>query len=122
MDELLFREEDDHPVTIVPHPRWGRPQALAYKILQAIFLKLVEEGYQSIELPMPSITLPEFAMEIDWMAEEMLGYLRTWSASRRYLMDKGSDPVSLIEGRLLEAWGAGTRQASWPLNLKIGRA
>ena len=84
--------------------------------------KLVEEGYQSIELPMPSITPPEFAMEIDWTAEEMLGYLRTWSASRRYLMDKGSDPVALIEGRLLEAWGAGTRQVSWPLNLKIGRA
>jgi hypothetical protein len=71
---------------------------------------------------MPSITPPEFAMEIDWTAEDMLGYLRTWSASRRYLMDKGSDPVSLIEGRFLGAWGAGTRQVSWPLNLKIGRA
>ena len=84
--------------------------------------KLVEEGYQGIELPMSSIAPPEFAMQIDWMAAEMLGYLRTWSASRRYLMDKGSDPLSLIEGRLLEAWGAGSRQVSWPLNLKIGRA
>lgn len=84
--------------------------------------KLVEEGYQGIELPMSSIAPPEFAMQIDWMAAEMLGYLRTWSASRRYLMDKGSDPVSLIEGRRLVAWGAGSRQVSWPLNLKIGRA
>ena len=84
--------------------------------------KLVEEGYQGIELPMSSIAPPEFAMQIDWMAAEMLGYLRTWSASRRYLMDKGSDPLSLIEGRLLDAWGAGSRQVSWPLNLKIGRA
>ncbi len=84
--------------------------------------KLVETGYRSIELPMSSIAPPEFAMKIDWAVEEMLGYLRTWSASRRYLMDNGSDPVSLVEDRLQDVWGTGTREVSWPLNLKIGRA
>jgi ubiquinone/menaquinone biosynthesis C-methylase UbiE len=84
--------------------------------------KLVEEGYRSIELPMAPIAAPEIAMKIDWMVENMLGYLRTWSASQRYLMDRGSDPVSLIEDQLLQVWGGGSREVSWPLNLKIGRA
>lgn len=84
--------------------------------------KLVEEGYRSIELPMPAITPPEFVMKIEWTIDEMLGYLRTWSASQRYLMATGSDPVALIEERLQDAWGVGGREVSWPLNLKIGRA
>ncbi|MFQ5982024.1 MAG: class I SAM-dependent methyltransferase [Woeseiaceae bacterium] len=83
--------------------------------------RLVEDGYRGIELPMPSIAPPEFTMKIDWTAQEMLGYLRTWSASQRYLADRGSDPVSLIEDRLNAAWGEGTREVSWPLNVKIGR-
>lgn len=83
---------------------------------------LVEEGYRSIELPMPMISAPEFAMQIHWTVDEMLGYLRTWSASQRYLKENGSDPASLIEERLCKAWGEGSRKVTWPLNLKIGRA
>jgi len=84
--------------------------------------KIVENGYRDIFLPMPLISPPKFAMKIDWMVEAMLGYLRTWSASQRYLNDRGSDPVSRIEGKLRAVWGAGSREVSWPLNLKIGRA
>jgi SAM-dependent methyltransferase len=83
--------------------------------------KLVEEGYQSVELPMPTISSPEFAMKIDWPVDTMLGYLRTWSASQRYLKDRGTDPVALIEDHLRAAWGAGSREVAWPLNIKIGR-
>jgi len=84
--------------------------------------KLVDEGYRSIELPMPSISSPEFAVRANWSADEMLGYLLTWSASQRYLKDCGSDPVALVEDRLRAIWGKGGREVSWPLNLKIGRA
>jgi SAM-dependent methyltransferase len=82
---------------------------------------LVEEGYRGIELPMPMISPPEFAMKIDWSIEEMLGYLRTWSASQRYLKDRGSDPVALIEDRLRAVWREGSREVTWPLNIKIGQ-
>jgi hypothetical protein len=34
-----------HPVTVEPHPNYGQPSTLAYKVLQAIFLKLTEEGF-----------------------------------------------------------------------------
>jgi SAM-dependent methyltransferase len=83
--------------------------------------KLVEEGYRSVELPMPLITAPDFSMKIRWSADEMLGYLRTWSASQRYMKDRASDPVLRIEGGLREAWGSSSQEVSWPLNIKIGR-
>lgn len=83
--------------------------------------QIVDDGYSSIELPMPAISAPRFAMKTDWRDDEMLGYLRTWSASQRYIADKGSDPVALVEDALRAAWGAGTREVSWPLNVKIGR-
>lgn len=84
--------------------------------------KMVDEKYRGIELPMPSISSPEFAMTAKWNVEEMLGYLRTWSASQRYLKERGSDPLAQIEDRLRAAWGNGRREVSWPLTLKIGRA
>lgn len=84
--------------------------------------KMVEEGYQSIEMPMPAIAAPQFVMTTDWTAEDMLGYLRTWSASQRYLKARGRDPVAFIERRLVRVWGGGCREVSWPLNLRIGRA
>jgi hypothetical protein len=64
VDELVFREADDRPVRIVPHPRWGRPQGLAYKILQAIFLKIIEEGYPYPE--QVGFTKRELARLIGW--------------------------------------------------------
>ena len=33
-----------HPVTIEIHPNYGQPSVLAYKVLQAIFLKVAETG------------------------------------------------------------------------------
>ncbi|MFQ6006137.1 MAG: class I SAM-dependent methyltransferase, partial [Woeseia sp.] len=84
--------------------------------------ELVEGGYQSIELPMPSIAAPAVAMRVNWTVADMLGYLRTWSASQRYMQDHGADPVSIIEERLNDAWGGGRHEVSWPLNIKIGRA
>src|SRR4051794_20867414 len=35
----------ERPVSIEIHPTYGQPSVLAYKIVQAIFLKLAEEGY-----------------------------------------------------------------------------
>lgn len=84
--------------------------------------RLVEDGYKSIALPMPQISSPRFAMTVDWTVVQMLGYLRTWSASQRYVADKGRDPVSLIEDRLVTAWGNTGREVRWPLDLKVGRA
>jgi hypothetical protein len=42
----MLRDADgnERPVSIDIHPRWGQPSVLAYKIVQAIFLKMTEAG------------------------------------------------------------------------------
>lgn len=42
---VSFTDLVKQPVTIELHPRYGQPSVLAYKVLQAIFLKMTEEGY-----------------------------------------------------------------------------
>jgi SAM-dependent methyltransferase len=81
--------------------------------------KFVENHYRDFTLPMREISVESFEMQLDWTAEQMLAYMRTWSGTQRYMKAKGSDPVAPIEQELREAWGAGKRDVRWPLILKV---
>ncbi len=82
---------------------------------------IVENRYVGITLPMPEIPTEKFSMTADWTAEQILGYMRTWSAAQRYLEAKGTDPTSLYADALAAAWGKGARIVTWPITLKVGR-
>lgn len=82
----------------------------------------IEQGYAGVELPGASIAVPEFHMSLDWHVSDMLGYLRTWSACKRYEEANGRDPVDQIAAVLTAAWGDETRRAVWPLRIKASRA
>lgn len=83
----------------------------------------VENGYAELSFPFESIAAPAFAMQCDWTLSQYLAYLRTWSASQRYLRATGVDPVALIEPELTTAWGdpAARRTVEWPLGVRVGR-
>lgn len=81
----------------------------------------VEKGYADVELPGGAIAAPSFEMSLNWRVEDMLGYLGTWSACRRFEAEKGSDPVALIAASLSAAWGGAARRVAWPLRIKISR-
>ena len=78
---------------------------------------IVDNAYRDIEFPAPLLEVPEFSMTLEWSVDEMLGYLRTWSASKRYAMQHGRDPVDLVELQLRECWGDVARDAAWPLTV-----
>ncbi len=83
--------------------------------------RLIEERYARIEFPGSVLAAPALAMNTTWTVEDMLGYLRTWSACQRYRREQGSDPVERIDGELRAAWGAAPRTARWPLTVKVVR-
>ena len=83
--------------------------------------RLIEERYAGIDFPGTAIEAPAFEMSTQWSADDMLGYLRTWSASQRYRRRHGDDPVRLIEDELRAAWGRDLRVARWPLTVRISR-
>ncbi len=81
----------------------------------------VEDGYRNVELPGNAISAPEFDMSVEWLVDDMLGYLRTWSACKRYEAEHGEDPVAKIAMLLTEAWGRDARRVSWPLTIRASR-
>jgi SAM-dependent methyltransferase len=84
--------------------------------------KLVESGYRTLSFPFPEITAPPFTMQEQWSLAQLLGYIRSWSASARYVERNGIDPTVMLEADLLPTWGdpASFRSISWPLSLRVG--
>jgi hypothetical protein len=62
-------------------------------------------------------------MIAQWNVEHFLAYLRSWSATQRYIKAKGEDPVALIEADLRAAWGdpARARAVCWQFHVRAGR-
>ena len=82
---------------------------------------IVMNDYRDITFPWTEIEVPPIRMQENWTVDQMLGYFRTWSASKRYQQDCGADPVSLHESAMRHAWGTATRTVTWPLTVKVVR-
>jgi hypothetical protein len=84
---------------------------------------LTEQRYRTIEFPFAEATPPPFRMEKRWSLPDLVGYLRTWSAARRYEQARGEDPVGLVLADLGRVWGPPERVRSvrWDLALRVGR-
>jgi len=85
--------------------------------------RLVEEGYATLDFPFAVITPPPFHMTHSWDLGHLLGYLGSWSASQRYRIRTGQDPLELIKEDLAAAWGdpQENRNVTWPLRVRAGR-
>lgn len=84
----------------------------------------VENGYAELDFPFVPIEAPAFEMECAWSLPHYLAYLRTWSATQRYLRARGEDPVAAMAPDFQCAWGdpSTPRRVRWPLGLRVGRA
>lgn len=81
----------------------------------------VETGYADLPFPFKEIKAPPFEMRVEWSASQFIAYLRSWSASQRYLQTQKQDAVSLIETELREVWGNASRTVHWALAMRAGR-
>ena len=83
---------------------------------------LVDSGYRDIVLPFQPLQAPLFEMTAFWSLSELLGYIRTWSATARYIEANGIDPVEQLGEQLSACWGRGERlrKVSWPLVVRAG--
>jgi SAM-dependent methyltransferase len=84
--------------------------------------KLVEQ-FDDLPFPFQEIDSPKFEMTASWNLDHLVGYLRTWSSTQRFIAAKGSDPLKQIMDELGAAWGTPeqTRNVVWPLTLRVGR-
>jgi len=82
---------------------------------------IVEGLYESIASPLPEIPSEQFSMRVSWTVDDALDYVRTWSATRRYIADKDADPAAIYADELRAAWGDGRRTVTWPITLRVCR-
>lgn len=83
----------------------------------------VETAYRNIAFPFNEIQTPSLSLRCDWTLPQYLAYLRSWSASQRYLKATGNDAVNAIETDMLHAWGnpSDVQTVVWPLTIRAGR-
>ena len=81
------------------------------------------EGYRSSSFPFEEVAAPAMDLGMMWTLPELAGYLRTWSATSRFVAERGFDPVVDVELSLAEDWGDldTPRQITWPLYIRAGR-
>ncbi|MGV8842109.1 MAG: class I SAM-dependent methyltransferase [Pseudomonas sp.] len=82
----------------------------------------VETGYRELPFPFTVIEAPQFAMRVAWTLEQLMDYLRSWSATERYKAACGIDPVAELQNQLGVMWSDASQNhlVSWPLSLRVG--
>jgi SAM-dependent methyltransferase len=85
--------------------------------------RLLVEKFEELPFPFPKIAAPPFEMVAEWNAEHFIGYLRTWSATQRFMAANHRDPLKDVEENLRVAWGEAVqlRRVIWPLTVRVGR-
>lgn len=83
---------------------------------------IVEAKYVDVPLPGTPIKPPPFEHTAMWSLSDVIGYLGTWSATRRYMKRTGRNPIDEVRAELEAAWGdAQARQMRWPLTVVARR-
>src|SRR6266852_6241589 len=80
------------------------------------------EKFEQLPFPFPETETPRFQMSVQWKLEHLIGYLRTWSATQRFIAANGRDPLEEIAAELGAAWGdtKQSRRVVWPLTVRVG--
>jgi SAM-dependent methyltransferase len=82
--------------------------------------RVLVEKFEELPFAFDQIAAPPFEMVAEWEAEHLLGYLRTWSATQRFMVAERYDPLEKIERELRDAWGEDARRVFWPLTVRVG--
>jgi len=81
------------------------------------------EKFEEIPFPFPECKTPKFEIVADWNLEQLVGYLRSWSSTQRFIAATNRNPLDQIASDLEKAWGdpEKTKRIVWPLILRAGQ-
>ncbi len=83
--------------------------------------KWVDAGYRTLPFPFEEIAAPAFEIRLQWTLDDLLAYLRTWTATRYLAQADNRDPTLPLGEALKPAWGEGTHEIVWPIAMRVGR-
>jgi len=84
---------------------------------------LVLEGYASVPFPFNEVATPQLTLSRQCTLAELMGYVRTWSATARYVAEHGTDEVEQLQRDLMAHWGdpSARHRVDAPLFLRAGK-
>jgi hypothetical protein len=82
----------------------------------------VDECYCTLPFPFEELNPPQLEMKANWDLKKLVGFLDSWSATRRYQDERGEHPVKIVWQELSRVWGnpEERRKICWLLYLRIG--
>ncbi|HEY9489849.1 MAG TPA: class I SAM-dependent methyltransferase [Chryseosolibacter sp.] len=84
--------------------------------------KLVENQYRNIPFPFKEILCPDLYIKINWTADQFTGYLSSWSATQKFILANGDDPLDSFRKKLLAVWKPEeVKIATFPVFMRLGR-
>ena len=83
--------------------------------------RVLIEKFEEIPFPFPEREAPKFEIVAKWNLDHLIGYLRSWSSTQRFIAATRRNPLDLIAADLEKAWGnpQQTRRIVWPLTLRV---
>jgi ubiquinone/menaquinone biosynthesis C-methylase UbiE len=82
--------------------------------------KFIDEKYQTIPLPFEEIQSPQFEMTFEWTLEQLVGYINTWSAVRKFIDANHFNPVDKLREDIRPHWKEERKLIRFPLFLRLG--
>ncbi len=83
--------------------------------------ELVNQKYQTITFPFNELVTPKFVIAENWTLDQIIGYIKTWSAYNNYVQKHNTCPLSNIITKLNDAWGNKSNIVNFAINLRVGR-
>ncbi len=85
--------------------------------------RLVEKEYTTIPFPFQKINAPDYFYEKQMTLYDFIGYLNTWSATQRFIIENKINPTDELFHKLLSVWTNANEEktVTWKLILKIGK-
>ncbi|HJT46053.1 MAG TPA: class I SAM-dependent methyltransferase [Chthoniobacterales bacterium] len=80
------------------------------------------DKFEVIPFPFPERETPQFEIVAEWDLEHLVGYLRSWSSTQRFIATTNRNPLDEIAADIEKAWGKPqhTKRIVWPLALRVG--
>jgi SAM-dependent methyltransferase len=84
--------------------------------------RLLWRGYKDLPFPYEAVEAPRFEIQLDWTLAQLIEYLATWTAVKRYMAKGHPTFLAEVEEALRPAWGdTGPRRVVMPLHFLCGR-
>ena len=85
--------------------------------------QMVEDGYSEIDFPFSIIDTPSFEMQVEWNALQLIGYIETWSAVKKFKKENDPEKITNFFEEILGLWQDPNekKRIHWPLTVIVQR-